>query len=156
MKLLHPFDFFLETPTTTTVYACPACNEIISIEADTCRFCKVPIDRVAAQRFLIENQRVTNAVASANTFRFSIWLAVLTAIFGLWGVLANGRPESISFLGSLALIYGACWLYGYGSLDTLDPDYPVAVRRVKLTMVIWVVALFLPLVVHLVIRAGVR
>ena len=134
MKLLHPFDFFLDTPIVTTTYPCPACNEIISIEANTCRFCKAPVDRVTAQRLLTENQRVTNAVASANTFRISIALAVLTVIFGIWEVFANGgTPNGIPFLGGLALVYGAYWLYGYGSLETLDPDYPVAVRRVKRT-----------------------
>lgn len=155
MKLLHPFDFFLERPTATTTYACPACNEIISIEANTCRFCKIPVDRVTAQRLLIENQRVINAVASANTFRFSIWLAGLIFILGVWEVFENGRPKSISFLGGLALVYGTLWLYGYGSLNTLDPDYPVAVRRVKLTMAVWVLAQFLPFIVGVVIRDGV-
>ena len=154
MKLLHPFDFFLETPVVTTTYPCPACNEIISIDANACRFCKAPVDRVTAQRLLTENQRVTNAVARANTFRFSIWLAGLTAIFGVWEVLANDRPPNgISFLGVVALGYGAWWLYNYGSLSTLDPDHPVAVRRVKLTMAIWVLALLLPFVVALVIHA---
>ena len=155
MNLLHPFDFFLEKPTATTTYACPACNEIISVEANTCRFCKLPVNRVTAQRLLIENQRVINAVATANTFRFSSWLAGLILIFGIWEVFENGRPPGASLLGVFALVYGACWLSGYGSLDTRDGDYPVAVRRVKGTMAVWVLVQSLPFIVDAVIRAGV-
>src|ERR1044072_6940068 len=114
----------------------PACNEIISITADTCRFCKLPIDRVSAQRLLVENQRVTNAVASANTLRFSMGLAVLSSIFGIWGVFTQGRPAGITLLGTVALVYGGLWLYGYGSLNSPDPDYPVAVKRGKPTMAV--------------------
>lgn len=154
MKLIHPFNF-LERPAAPTTYACPACNEIISIEASTCRFCKEPVDRVTARLLLGENQRVTHAVASAKTFRCSIWLAALTLIVGVWEVFANGRANIISILGGIALFYGVRWLYDYGSLDTRDPDYSVAVRRVRWTMAVWVLVQFVPFIVNVVIRPAV-
>jgi hypothetical protein len=44
----------------------------------------------------------------------------------------------------LGSVYGALWLYRYGSLTTSDVDYPLAVKRVKRLTLIWLLVLVLP------------
>jgi len=141
--LSKPASFYLEAPTTIRVYPCPSCNETISSEARTCRFCNLPIDAATAERLLLDNQQVTNAVASANTFRLSVLFAALMILAGILDVMTKGSGPAAS-LPLIAIGYGVWWLYRYRSLITKDVDYPVAVKRVKLTIVVWLLALVLP------------
>ena len=138
-----PFSFYEEKPTAIRVFPCPACKEIISADANNCRFCHLPIDAATAERLLLENQRVTNAVAAANTFRLSISLAVLVILGWIIGVLMKD-PSPPVFLPLFASGYGALWLYRYRSLATSDADYPLAVKRVKRITLIWLLVLVLP------------
>jgi len=140
---IWPYSFYEENPTATRVFPCPACKETISADADNCRFCHLPIATATAERLLLENQRVTNAVASANTFRLSISLAALVILWWIIGVLTKD-PSPAVFLPLVGIGYGALWLYRYGSLTTSDVDYPVAVKRVKRITLIWFLALVLP------------
>jgi hypothetical protein len=140
-----PFSFFQEGPTSIRVYPCPACNETISADADNCRFCHLPIDAATAERLVLENQRVTNAIASAITYRLSVLFAVLTLLVEIFDVLIKKRTLGI-FVPLVGIGYGGLWLYRYRSLITKDVDYSVAVRKVKLTIFVWVVALVLPVV----------
>lgn|GEM_PF-493412 len=144
LRIWHnPFSFYQEKPMAIRVYPCPACKETISAEANNCRFCHLPIDAATAERLLVENQRVTNAVASANTFRLSVSLAALVILWGIMEVLTKG-PSPAVFLPLVGIGYGALWLYRYQSLTTSDVDYPRAVKRVKRITLIWLLALVLP------------
>jgi len=137
------FSFYQEKPTAIRFFPCPSCNETISAEANNCRFCHLPIDAATAERLLLENQRVTNAVASANSFRLSVSLAALVVFWGIIDGLTKGSSPAL-WLPLVGIGYGALWLYRYGSLTTSDVDYPLAVKRVKRTMLIWLLALVLP------------
>ena len=140
---IWPFSFYQEKPTAIRVFPCPACKETISADANNCRFCHLPIDAATAERLLLENQQVTNAVAGANTFRLSISLAALVILWWIIGVLTKD-PSPAVFLPLVGIGYGALWLYRYGSLTTSDVDYPLAVKRVKRITLIWLLALVLP------------
>ena len=137
------FSFYQEKPTAIRFFPCPSCNETISAEANNCRFCHLPIDAATAERLLLENQRVTNAVASANSFRLSVSLEALVVFWGIIDGLTKGSSPAV-WLPLVGISYGALWLYRYGSLTTSDVDYPLAVKRVKRTMLIWLLALVLP------------
>ena len=139
-----PFSFYEEKPTAIRVFPCPACKETISADANNCRFCHLPIDAATAKRLLLENQRVTNAVARANTFRLSISLAGFVTLIG---VLEKDSSPSFS-LPLVGFGYGALWLYRYGSLTTSDVDYPLAVKRVKRITLVWLLALVVPWGIH--------
>jgi hypothetical protein len=138
------FSFYLEEPTAIRVYPCPACNETISAGANHCRFCHVPIDAATAERLLLANQHVTNAVASANTFRLSVSLAALMVLGEIMDLLTKDSPPVV-LLPLIAIGYGALWFYRYRSLITRDADYSLAVKRVKRTIIVWLLALVLPL-----------
>jgi hypothetical protein len=140
---IWPFSFYQEEPTAIRVFPCPACKETISADANNCRFCHLPIDAATAERLLLENQRVTNAVADANTFRLSISLAALVILWWIIGVLTKD-PSPAVFLPLVGIGYGALWLYRYRSLTTSDVDYPLAVKRVKRITLIWLLTLVLP------------
>jgi hypothetical protein len=60
----------------------------------------------------------------------------------IMNVLTNGAGLLV-LLPFIAIGYGVWWLYRYRSLTTKDVDYPVAVRSVKLTIIVWLMALLL-------------
>jgi hypothetical protein len=92
---IWPFSFYQEKPTAIRVFPCPACKETISADANNCRFCHLPIDAATAERLLLENQRVTDAVAGANTFRLSISLAALVILWWIIGVLTKDPSPAV-------------------------------------------------------------
>jgi hypothetical protein len=143
----NPFSFYQEAPTTIRLYRCPSCDETISPEARNCRFCKLPIDPATAERLVRENQRVTNAVAKANTYRLSVLGAAFIAFAAIMDWLT--KTSSISFfLPLIAIGYGVYWVYENRSVVTKDVDFPLAVKKIKLTMVVWVVTLVLVGVIY--------
>jgi hypothetical protein len=140
--------FYKEEPSETRMFPCPACHEIIAMANTSCRFCGVPVDAATAQRLNSDFRRVTDAVTSANTFKQSIWVAVLLTVAGpliLFGTHNNPRLLLLSVAPVGFLGYAVSWQRKYGSLETQDRDYPGAVRAMRVTLVVWAVALFFQL-----------
>ena len=147
------FSFWKEAPTHIQVYPCPACNETISADASSCRFCHLSIDANIAQRLLIESQRVTTAVAQAKTFSLSTRVAVLLAGFAFFNLYTDrSLTESVVVCSIIAFAYGTWWLYRNSSRVTSDADYPAAITKVKRTMVVWVAVLVVPLAAYLILN----
>ena len=135
------------------MYPCPACNETISADASCCRFCQLPIDANTAQRLLTESQRVTTAVAQANTFSLSTRAAVLLLGFAFFNLYMDRSLTEFLVLGSfIAFAYGAWWLYRNRSRVTHDADYPAAITKVKGTMVVWVAVLLVQLAAYIILN----
>ena len=151
--MLHPLSFWIDAPTRNGMYPCPACNETISADASTCRFCNLPIDTNTAQRLLTENQQVTTAVARANTFSLSTRAAVLLAGFAFFNLYVDGSlTQSLVISSFIAIAYGAWWLRRNRSLVTQDADHPAAINKVEVTTVVWVAVLLVQLVAYLVVN----
>jgi len=153
MLNLKRFSFWQEAPTHIRVYPCPACNETISADASGCRFCHLPIDANTAQRLLTESQRVTTAVAQANTFSLSTRAAVLLAGLAFLDLyMDRSLSRSLITCSFIAFAYGTWWLYGNKSRVTKDADYPAAIAKVKGTMIVWVAVLLVQFAAYLMLN----
>jgi hypothetical protein len=151
--MFKPYTFWKEAPTNVQVYPCPACHETISVEAANCRFCHLPIDAKVAQQLLVESQRVTTAIARANTFGLSARIAVFVAAYAVWDMYMYRSFAQMLVVGpAVAVGYGAYWLYQNSFLRTHDADHPKAVRKVKWTMVAWAAVLFVQFVAYLILN----
>ena len=139
--------FYKEEPTQTKLFACPSCQGIIPMGIASCRYCGIQIDAATALKLNADFKLVTDAVASANTLKQSIWAAVILTAASGWYLVAYSYPDTRVFLFSAAPVpfigYGLNWHRKYGSLDTRDSDYPDAVKSMRVTLVVWVVALLL-------------
>ena len=138
-------------PTHGRVYPCPQCQEIISVNAPSCRFCHVPVDVKVAEQLWADNQQIATAITRASMFGVSARFALLMTGVGL--LTLNGRRGSLAETWVvcilLALSYGAQWLNHNESLGKDDADFLAAVAKVKTAMRIWVAALLVPVAVYL-------
>ena len=127
------------------MFPCPSCHEIIALGSKSCRYCGIPIDESAARKLNEQFQQVTDAVARANTFKFSIWGAVIVIVTSPLYFLGMVRLSPHVLLAEIgvvgAIIYAATWLRKYGALQTRDPDYLPAVRSMRRALAVWVAAL---------------
>jgi hypothetical protein len=139
--------FFKEAPSDTKMFACPACQEIVAVGNTSCRYCGIPIDDATARRLNVSFRQVTDAVASANTFKQSIWAAVFLTVASpiyLIGMrLHNPRLLLVSVAPIGFLAYAISWQRKYGRLDTKDKDYPKAVQAMRRSLLVWVTSLLI-------------
>jgi hypothetical protein len=137
--------FYKESPTDTRFFPCPACREIISLGNATCRYCGVTVDESTARRLNAAFQKITDAVASANTFKQAIWLAVLITVVTPIYIFVIQGPSPRYILVSVAPVFflghAISWQFKYGKLETMDEDYPGAVRAMRLNLFAWAAAL---------------
>lgn len=145
--------FWKVAPTHNRLYPCPACNETISADAASCRFCHLSIDANTAQRLATESEQVTTAVAQAKVFSLSTRAALLLAAFAFFILFVDrslSRPLVLCSL--IAFGYGAWWLYRNRSCVTQDTDFPAAISKVKGTMVVWVAVLVVQLAAYFIVN----
>lgn len=142
-----------EPPTHIRVYPCPACHETISVDAPSCRFCHAPTDMKVAEQRWVENQQVTSAISRANAYSFFIKASIPITAITIWRITTFGPlPETWIACHLLAISYGAQWLSHNSSLVTDDPDYLVAVGKVKKTMIILTALVLAQVAVYLVLN----
>ena len=143
--MMNPF--YKEEPSDTRLLPCPSCHEIVDVSTRACRYCGVEIDEATARRLNADFRRVTDAVASANTFKQSIWAAVISTVVGpLYLFLTMEHNPAVILLQAVPvgfLGYAITWRRKYGSLETRDKDYPDAVRSMRTALIIWIAALMI-------------
>ena len=143
MQILRQHTFWTEPPTHVRVYPCPACQETISVDAPSCRFCHATNDVKVAEKLWVGNQQVTTAVSRAKTFIASSRAAIPLTGLPLWILVMSGGglPEIWVVFNLLALSYGAQWLNHNSSLLTADAEYVEAITKVKWAMGMWAASL---------------
>ena len=152
MQILQQRTFWTEPPTRVRVYPCPACQETISVDAPSCRFCHVTTDVKVAEKLWIEHQQVTSAISRAKTFIASSRAAIPLTGIPLWIIMSGGPPEIWVAFNLLAISYGAQWLNHNSSLVTADAEYVEAVAKVKWAMVIWAASMLLTGAAYLILN----
>lgn len=127
------------------MFPCPNCKEIIRVGSPECRYCGSAIDDATASRLNLDFKHVTNAVASANTFKQSILLAVLLMVASpLYFFVLHGNDQRaviVSAAPFVFLFYAISWHRKYGRIQTSDKEYPDAVRDMRRSFLVWTAAL---------------
>ena len=152
--------FWTGPPTRVRVYPCPACQELISIDARSCRFCHEPVDVKAAEQLWVENRQTTTAIATAitraDTYSYLTRALIPITAFTLWRIskIGGGLAEIWIICQLLALSYGAQWLSHNSSLVTTNADYVEAVVKVKKAMLGWVILLLAQVAAYLILNGA--
>ena len=141
----QPLTYWTEPPTNVRVYPCPQCQETISVNAPSCRFCHVPVELKVAeqlwaknQQLRVENQQIGTAIKRADMYSFFTRALVVITAITVWRMYRfNGPAETWIVFQLLALSYGAQWLNHNSSIVTADAKYGQAVAKVKTAMLGW-------------------
>lgn len=137
-----PEKLITESSANMGVFRCPRCGETIYSDAEECRFCLAPVDRLAAIQGAQLQAEVNNACNQAKLVRNSagvMWVFLafaslpMFALFG-WAVLGLliGIPGGLLY-----------WQARFGHLETSDPDYHIAKRDSRIAFFIWFPAVVL-------------
>ena len=142
--------FWTEPPINVRVYPCTQCQEVISIDATSCRFCHAQVDVKVAEQLWIHNQQIATAITRASTFSLTSHGAAVATGMALWILYLYGTlTEFWVIVPLLAISYGAQWLNHNKSLAQDDADYLRAVVKVKRAMRIWAASLCVQVLAYL-------
>jgi hypothetical protein len=130
--------------TGARIFPCGNCGEMIYSDSATCRFCKAPVDRVAAEAAADNQKKVNNAVNMAKWIR--------NTAGAMCGFVALGLVFGLAFLAALAcmvLIPVAliAWQVSYGGLKTADVDFAKTKRDRIVALLIWLGASVIQLLI---------
>lgn len=134
---------------TMRIFPCPACNQLISADAEKCRFCSAPVDPVLAQAAADTQDKVNSAYSDAMMIRnlaAGMWVAFLVRFIPFVGI--------VGWIGMLLLLVVVpvkliIWQARFGRIKTIDPDYKKAKTNRLVAFFVW-----LPLPVLLVFVFG--
>ncbi|MBA3321101.1 MAG: hypothetical protein H0T45_06595 [Pyrinomonadaceae bacterium] len=121
-------------------FPCLRCREIISDQAEVCRYCGIQVDKGSAQIAAHNQSRVNQACSDASYLKiaaFCMWnFLALTLVPFMplvnWGFL-------ITFVAVIVMIVR--WQLRFRDIKTGDPDYAKAIRNKNLSFVLWLLAL---------------
>ena len=134
----------------THTFPCPRCGEIINDSVRECRFCHAPIDPQAARAAGELQAKVNQACSDASYTKTAAYL--MLAFMGLdlipliplvsWGFL-------FTFIAVIVMIVR--WQAKFGGLQTHDPDYKSAKLSRNIALILWVVAIPVKIVGHVIV-----
>ena len=143
-----------ETPVIANprTFRCPNCNEMINDSMTQCRYCNVPVDPGVAQLIAERQEKANQSYSDASYLRTAAvamyvflglsYVPVIGLLFG-WGFV-------ITFIVVLVLLIR--WQVKFGSLVTNDADYLKARRSWRLSLILWIVAIFLGFIIPFLIQ----
>ena len=140
-------------------FRCLNCNEMIDDSMTQCRYCNVRVDPAVAQLVAERKEKADQSYRDARLLRtvvLAMYAFIVTAYFPrLWFL---GLGIAITFFVALGLMMR--WQRKFGRLVTNDAAYLKARRSLRLSLVLWVVALplgaFVQLLIHFLFAAATR
>jgi hypothetical protein len=122
---------------TMRIFPCPACNQLISTDAEKCRFCSAPVDPALAQAAADTQDKVNSAYSDAMMIRnlaAGMWVAFLVRFIPFVGI--------VGWIGMLALLVIVpikliVWQARFGRIKTNDPDYKKAKTNRLIAFLVW-------------------
>jgi hypothetical protein len=134
----------------THTFPCPNCNEIINDSMRECKYCHAPIDPQAARAAGELQAKVNQACSDASYTKTAAYL--MLAFMGLdlipfiplvsWGFL-------FTFIAVIVMIVR--WQAKFGGLQTRDPDYKNAKLSRNIALILWIVAIPVKIVGHVIV-----
>jgi hypothetical protein len=115
-----------------TIFECPACKEAIDAKAETCRFCGVKVDHLAAYKAAAVLARVNQACSDASHMKLTAFVVPVFIVLPF-----IGGPATLSFAGLTVgiLIWAWSWREKYGEIDVEDAEFRKARATVKWTTI---------------------
>jgi uncharacterized membrane protein YvbJ len=124
----------------TRRFPCPSCQQIITDDAQQCRYCGAPVDKGIAQAAADTQDKVNQAYSDASFLR--------TAAVGMWVLLAISLIPFVPlvyygfiFTFFIVIVLFIRWQVRFANINTTDPDYAKAKRNKNLSLILWLVAL---------------
>lgn len=121
-------------------FRCPNCNEMINDQMTQCRYCSVPVDPGVAELIADRQQKANQGVSDASFLR--------TATITMWVLLGLSLIPYIPFVSLAHLIVTIVvavltirWQMKFNSLITNDPDFEVARKSWRTSLLLMLVAL---------------
>lgn len=136
----------------TYFFPCPNCSEIISSDADKCKYCNHPVDPVAAQDAIKLQEQINQACNDASTLRNLagfMWVAfAIQFIYALMGRLF--------FFGLMIAVPAMLinWQLKFGRIRTNDVDFKSAKRNRNIALGLWMPIPILLIVLIVILAAG--
>ena len=139
-------------PEITPYSECPDCRRLLPITAERCPYCGEPIDLEASKRSSALYVRTTQAINAARAITnrdYVILLFLIYTIYMRW----SGRnvfydvPRAwmwaevlFALIWIFPLVIVIRWFLLHGRCNTLDSEYVVARKDVRLSFRLWIAA----------------
>lgn len=136
-------------------FRCLNCNEMIDDSMTQCRYCSVTVDPVVARRFAERQEQANQSYSAAGFLRkmvVAMYVFLVISYIPMVRILSWGLP--LTFIVILVLLVR--WQRKFGRLVTNDANYLKARRSLRLSLVLWIVALPLGAFIYLLLALATR
>jgi hypothetical protein len=119
----------------TSYFPCPNCNEIVSSESTSCKYCKREIDAHAADAAIKLQERINHACNDASMVRnLAGFMWIMFAVQFLFAFM--GRLLFFGLMVGVPVML-IKWQFNYGDIRTSDVDFRSAKRNRNLALLLW-------------------
>ena len=133
-------DSLYKEPDVFITMKCASCGETLLFNLDKCKYCGEPIEEAHAIESAIVSTIIHRAIALANTIQtgnLAMVVFIPTAISCYlmdWKIMFELCVLAPSIAFCLAVIR---WGYKYGDIESQEPDFIEARKRMKLHLHCW-------------------
>jgi len=126
-------------------FRCPGCGEYLNTEMKQCKKCSMLIDAQTASAAVEIEAKISDSCNDASTIRNiagAMWLFFFLSLIPLLGLI-RWVTIILFFVVPVKLVI---WQVRYGTIRTSDIDYKQAYRNWLISLGLWLLMIFVPLV----------